>query len=101
MRWFCIYDLGAQLFLRKIWCYFQFHLSSKALPASFNGGKTFSLDSAFLNCFHMSAPGIKITGRLKIGVISSHSSRIPVVKFSRSIFTALNIHIDTEKIMPN
>lgn len=96
-----MYDLGAQLFLRKIGCYFQFHLSSKALPASFNRGKTFSLDSTFLNCFHMSAPGIKITGRLKTGVISSHSSRIPVVKFSCSIFTALNIHMDIEKKMPN
>lgn len=56
-----------------------------------------SLESTFLNCFHMSTPGTKITGRFGIGFISSHSNRIPVVKFPGSIFKALNIHIGTEK----
>lgn len=43
--------------------------SSKALVASLGGSKTFSLESTFLNCFHMSAPGIKVTGKLEMGFI--------------------------------
>lgn len=52
---------------------FSYHLSSKAFPASFNGGKVFCFpsESTFLNCVHMSAAEIKITGRFESGFISS------------------------------
>lgn len=52
---------------------FSFPLSSKTLPASFNGGKNFfsPSESTCLNGFHMSAAEIKITRRFESGFIPS------------------------------
>lgn len=60
--WFCTRGVAAHLSLRNAWCYFPFHLSSKARLSLFQWKlRFFTPSETTFNCFHMSPPEIIIT----------------------------------------